>query len=98
MRELVYILPIDFQVLSSDSVSQDCLCTDGFGGLYAAGTGRIEEAVLPFRGVGCKRRLRPPVFLFKIVPLHLSARDFEVDLDAHTCMLVFCAPRYRISW
>lgn len=49
--------------------------------MYAAGTGRVEEAVLSFGRVGCEGRLRPPVFLFQVVPLLLLARAFEITSD-----------------
>lgn len=74
MCELPDILLVDFEILSAHGIFQAGFCAVRSGCLYSARACRIEEPILPFRGMGCKRWRRSEVFLFQIVPLVLSAR------------------------
>lgn len=92
MGELVNVLAVNLELLSSYGISRAVVCADRLRGLRATRSQGVKEFVLSFGWMGSEGRCRASVFLLQIVPLFQSALYF-LQVGHHTCMLVFCAPR-----
>jgi hypothetical protein len=79
VRELVDVVVVDLQLLSTHCIPWSAVCTARLGGLCAARTERVEELVLSFVWMRGEARSWSPVFLLQVVPLPLSALPFHLD-------------------
>jgi hypothetical protein len=86
VRELVYVLAVNLQVLASDRIARPAVRAAGLRRRYATRAERVEEAVLAFGGMRCEGGGGPRVFLLEVVPLCLSA----LLLSQHLRCLLVC--------
>jgi hypothetical protein len=73
VRELVYVLAVNLQLLASYCILWSAVCPTRLRCLYAAGAKGVEEAVLACGGVRCERGWWTSVLFLEIVPLLQSA-------------------------
>jgi hypothetical protein len=85
VRELVYVLTVNLQVLSSDRIARPAVRAAGLRRRYATRAERIEEAILAFGGMRCEGGGGSRVFLLEVVPLSPSALLLPQHLG---CLLV----------
>lgn len=91
--ELVDIVTVDLQLLSTNCISWSVVCTTRFRGLCATWAKGVEEFILSFVWMRGEARGWSRIFLLQVVPLPLSALPFNLSTCLPTCMLVFWAPR-----
>jgi hypothetical protein len=69
VRELVYVLAVNLQILSSYRVTGSAVRTAGLWRRYPTRPERVEEAILALGGVRCEGWGWSRVFFFEVIPL-----------------------------